>query len=193
MRPVASHGGLTVADTPLPGVLLIEPSRFEDARGWFAELWNEERYRAAGLDFAFAQDNVSFSRQGVLRGMHYQWPKGQGKLVSVLTGAVFDACVDVRVGSPAYGRWFGSVLSGENRRQLWIPEGFAHGFLVLSVTALVHYNCTVPYDAASDRAVAWNDPDVGIEWPQQPKTVSPKDEAAPRLADLRPESLPSFA
>jgi dTDP-4-dehydrorhamnose 3,5-epimerase len=190
---VTTNSGITITDTPLPGVRLIEPSRFEDDRGWFAELWNAERYAAAGLDFGIAQDNVSLSRRGVLRGMHFQWPNGQGKLISVLTGAVFDACIDVRVGSPTFGRWFGTVLSDDNHRQLWIPAGFAHGFLVVSDTALVHYNCTVPYDAASDRAVAWNDPDVAIDWPQQPATVSRKDDGAPRLADLRAESLPSFA
>jgi dTDP-4-dehydrorhamnose 3,5-epimerase len=189
---VAAHAGITITDTPLPGVRIIDTNRFADERGWFAEVWNAERYRAAGLELVFAQDNVSFSRRGVLRGMHFQWPNGQGKLISVLSGAVFDACVDVRAGSPTFGRWFGSVLSDDNRQQLWVPEGFAHGFLVLSDTAFVHYTCTAPYDARSDRALAWNDPDVGIEWPCQPAVVSQKDQAAPWLADLPPESLPSF-
>jgi dTDP-4-dehydrorhamnose 3,5-epimerase len=193
VNATTTHRGITITETPLSGVRLIEASRFDDDRGWFAELWNAERYRGAGLDTALAQDNVSFSHRGVLRGMHFQWPNGQGKLITVLTGAVFDACIDVRVGSPTFGRWFGTELSGDNYRQLWIPAGFAHGFLVLSDTALVHYNCTVPYDAASDRAVAWNDPDVAIDWPDRPTTVSPKDHAAPRLADMRPESLPAFA
>jgi dTDP-4-dehydrorhamnose 3,5-epimerase len=189
---VVANNGITITDTPLPGVRIIDTNRFTDERGWFAEVWNAGRYRAAGLELAIVQDNVSFSRRGVLRGMHFQWPHAQGKLISVLSGAVFDACIDVRGGSPTFGRWFGSVLSDENRQQLWVPEGFAHGFLVLSDTALVHYNCTAPYDARSDRAVAWNDPDVGIEWPYQPTIVSQKDQAAPRLADLPPESLPSF-
>ena len=193
MNAVASNMGITLTDTPLPGVRIVDTARFDDERGWFAELWNAERYRAAGLDLSFVQDNVSFSRRGVLRGMHFQWPNAQGKLISVVAGSIFDVCVDVRVGSPTFGHWLGDVLSAENRRQLWVPEGLAHGFLVLSDTALVHYNCTVPYDARSDRAIAWNDPEVGIAWPQPPLTVSRKDETAPRLAQLAPESLPRFA
>jgi len=190
---VAANTGISITDAPLPGVRVIGTTRFDDERGWFAELWNADRYRAAGLDIAFAQANVSFSRRGVLRGMHFQWPNAQGKLISVVSGSVFDVCIDVRVGSPTFGRWFGRVLSAENHQQLWVPEGLAHGFLVLSDTALVHYNCTVPYDAGSDRAIAWNDADVAVGWPHPPRTVSPKDAAAPRLAELRPDSLPHFA
>ena len=175
---------MNVTEAPLAGVKIIEPDRHEDERGWFVELWNEERYRADGLPVTFAQDNVSFSRRGVLRGMHYQTPNEQGKLVCVLAGAVFDAVVDVRRGSPTFGRWYGCGLSRDNGRQLWVPEGFAHGFLVLSEEALVHYNCTVPYHAASDRSLAWNDPEVGIEWPEEPRLVSPKDVAAPTLQHI---------
>jgi dTDP-4-dehydrorhamnose 3,5-epimerase len=190
---IAAKSGITITDAALSGVRIIETTHFQDERGWFAELWNAERYRVHGLDIVFQQDNASFSRRGILRGMHYQWPNGQGKLITVLAGAVFDACIDVRAGSPTFGRWFGSVLSDENARQLWIPEGFAHGFLVLSDSALVHYNCTTPYDARADRVVAWNDPDVAIEWPALPTTVSQKDQAAPRLVEVRPEALPPFA
>ena len=183
---------IVVSDTTLPGAQLIEVPRFDDERGWFAELWNEERYRANGLDFTFAQANVSFSRRGVLRGMHFQWPSGQGKLVSVLSGVVFDAVIDVRVDSPTFGRWYGCELSYENRKQLWAPVGFAHGFLVLSDTALVHYSCTVPYERTADRSVAWDDPDVAIEWPMPPVLVSPKDRDAPRLASVARSTLPHF-
>jgi dTDP-4-dehydrorhamnose 3,5-epimerase len=183
---------MNVTDAPLAGVKIIEPDRYEDERGWFMELWNEERYRAAGLPGTFAQDNVSFSRRGVLRGMHYQTPNEQGKLVCVLAGAVFDAVVDVRQGSPTFGRWYGCELSRENGRQLWVPEGFAHGFLVTSDEAVVHYNCTVAYDAASDRSLAWNDASVGIEWPETPTRVSDKDENAPVLGRLEPFQLPSY-
>jgi dTDP-4-dehydrorhamnose 3,5-epimerase len=179
-------------DTPLPGVRLMEAGRFEDERGWFAELWNEERYRAMGLDIEFRQDNVSSSTRGVLRGMHFQQPNPQGKLITVLDGAVFDAVVDVRTGSPTFGRWYGCELSAENRLQLWVPDGFAHGFLVLTDRALVHYGCTAVYDAASDRSLAWDDPDVGIEWPGPPAIVSEKDRTAPRLRDIAPADLPTW-
>lgn len=181
---------MKIIETPLEGVKVIEPDRFEDERGWFMELWNAQRYRAVGLPVAFEQDNVSWSTRGVLRGMHYQTPNEQGKLVCALSGAVFDAVVDVRLGSPTFGQWYGCELSRENDRQLWVPKGFAHGFLVLSDEALVHYNCTVPYDAASDRSVAWNDPEIGIEWPAEPRLVSDKDRAAPVLAVLEPRDLP---
>jgi dTDP-4-dehydrorhamnose 3,5-epimerase len=180
-----------IIEEPFGGVKLIEMDRFEDERGWFSELWNEERYRAAGLPVTFAQDNVSWSRRGVLRGMHYQTPNEQGKLVCVLSGVIFDAVVDVRVGSPTFGRWYGTELSRENRRQLWVPEGFAHGFLVLSEEALVHYGCTVPYDASSDRALAWDDPEVGIEWPFRPELFSDKDKLASRLHGGLPVHRPS--
>lgn len=176
----------------LPGLQLIELPRFEDDRGWFAELWHEERYRAAGLAAGFVQDNVSFSRHGVLRGMHFQHPRGQGKLVTVLHGAVFDAVVDVRTGSPTFGAWFGCELSAGNRRQLWVPPGFAHGFLVLSDGALVHYSCSSCYDAGCDRSLAWDDAAIGIEWPAQPLTLSARDRAAKRLSDHAHAGLPVY-
>lgn len=175
---------MNVLDTSLPGVKVIRAKRFPDERGWFAELWNVERYREVGIASEFAQDNVSFSTRGVLRGLHFQEPNGQGKLISALHGTIFDVAVDVRPDSPTFGRWEGRVLSQENGEQLWIPEGFAHGFLVLSDSALVHYNCTTVYDPAGDRSLAWDDPDVGIDWPETPALISPKDRAAPRLRDL---------
>jgi dTDP-4-dehydrorhamnose 3,5-epimerase len=180
-----------IIETPLEGVTVIEPDRFEDERGWFMEVWNEVRYRAAGLKVTFAQDNVSFSRRGVLRGMHYQTPHEQGKLICALSGAIFDAVVDVRRGSPTFGNWYGCELSTENGRQLWVPEGYAHGFLVRSEEALVHYNSTVAYHAESDRTLAWNDPDVGIDWPEVPRLVSIKDASAPMLKQLASHQLPS--
>ncbi|MEX1183837.1 MAG: dTDP-4-dehydrorhamnose 3,5-epimerase [Gemmatimonadota bacterium] len=175
---------MKIEETSLPGVLLIGTDRFADDRGWFAELWNAERYRAAGIDTLFVQSNVSRSGRGVLRGMHFQHPRAQAKLVTVLLGRIFDVAVDIRPGSATRGRWFGQELSAENRLQLYIPAGFAHGFLVQSDEALVHYDCSDVYDAASDGALAWNDPDVGIAWPEPPATVSAKDRRAPRLAEL---------
>jgi dTDP-4-dehydrorhamnose 3,5-epimerase len=182
---------MKVVDASLPGVKVIHPSRFEDARGWFEEIWNAERYRQAGLEARFVQGNVSYSTLGVLRGLHFQWPRAQGKLITVLSGAIFDAVVDVRPTSSTFGNWYGIELSAENRLQLWVPEGYAHGFLALADRVLVHYHCTAAYDAASDRALAWDDPDVGIAWPSPPVLVSDKDRAAPRLRDHERAALPT--
>ena len=184
---------MTITEAPLEGVKIIEPDRYEDERGWFMELWNEERYREAGLPATFAQDNVSYSRGGVLRGMHYQTPREQGKLVCVLAGTIFDAIVDVRAGSPAFGQWYGCELSRENGRQLWVPEGFAHGFLVLSQEAIVHYNCTVVHAPTCDRTLAWNDPDVCIAWPHTPAMVSARDQAARNLRGIPTRELPPYS
>lgn len=181
---------MRIETAPLPGVRIVHPPRAEDERGWFAELWNHERYRAAGLDIRFVQANASWSRRGVLRGLHYQWPMAQGKLVTALEGTIFDVVVDVRPASATFRHWFGLELSAANRRQLWVPEGFAHGFVVLSDHALVHYGCTAVYEPASDRVVAWDDPEIGIEWPRAPAVVSVKDRAAPRLRDVPDASLP---
>jgi dTDP-4-dehydrorhamnose 3,5-epimerase len=183
---------MVVESTHLPGLRVVEVPRFVDERGWFSELWNEARYREAGLPHAFVQANVSYSEGGVLRGMHFQHPRGQGKLISVLSGTIFDAVVDVRVGSPTFGQWYGCELSDANRRQLWAPPGFAHGFVVLSDAAVVHYNCTTLYDASCDRALAWDDPEVGIEWPVQPRIISEKDRSAARLEVLVQGGLPGF-
>jgi dTDP-4-dehydrorhamnose 3,5-epimerase len=182
---------VNVQPTVLPGVRLIETRVFLDERGHFLEVWREDRYAAAGVEGPFVQDNASFSRRGVLRGLHYQHPCAQGKLVSVAAGEVFDVAVDVRRGSPHFGRWVGFVLSGENGRQLWIPPGFAHGYLTTSEWAVFTYKCTEYYDAGADRSVAWNDPDIGVEWPLGNPLLSPKDAAAPKLADLPRDQLPS--
>lgn len=176
--------------TNLPGVFRITPQVFEDQRGYFFESFRAERYAAVGIPRHFAQDSVSRSRKGVLRGLHFQWPNPQGKLVYVLEGEVFDVAVDIRPASPMYRQWAGHRLSAENRAQLWIPEGFAHGFCVLSETALFAYKCTAPYDAASEQAIRWDDPDLAIDWPIRMPMLSHKDIAAPRLRDIDPERLP---
>jgi dTDP-4-dehydrorhamnose 3,5-epimerase len=170
----------------LPEVLLIEPRAYADERGHFFESYNARSFaEAAGHDVTFVQDNQSQSRQGVLRGLHYQLPPhGQGKLVRVAFGAVFDVAVDVRRSSPTFGRWLGHTLSAENRLQLWIPVGFAHGFLALTEGAEVLYKTTDFYHHAAERAIRWDDPAVAIDWPiATPPILSGKDAAAPLLAD----------
>ena len=183
---------MKVSPTSLDGVLLIEPTVFGDQRGFFMESWKSDPYAAAGIPSPMLQSNISRSARGVLRGLHYQHPQPQGKLVSVLEGAIYDVAVDIRTGSPGFGHWTAAELSAENHLQLYIPEGFAHGFCVTSETALVHYLCTSEYMAKYDAAIAWDDPDIGIEWPVEPGSVSPRDSAAPRLGDVPASGLPSF-
>ena len=182
---------MRIETTELPGVLILEPKVFGDARGFFLETWSERRYAEAGLPQTFVQDNLSFSARGVLRGLHYQHPHAQGKLVYVLQGEVFDVAVDIRAGSPTFGRWVGATLSAENRRQLWIPPGFAHGFCVVSETALFAYKCTDYYAAEHEGSILWNDAELGIPWPIPEPTLSAKDAAAPRLAQIDRTRLPS--
>ncbi len=174
---------MKVIDTPLPGVKLIEPRVFGDDRGFFLESWNARSFADAGLDLDFVQDNHSRSARGVLRGLHYQLKNPQGKLVRVTSGAVFDVAVDVRRSSPHFGRWVGYELSDVNKRMLWVPPGFAHGFVVLSDSADFLYKCTQLYDGSDDRGIRWNDPAVGIDWPLAGITpqLSDKDAAAPLL------------
>lgn len=180
-------------ETDLPDVLLIEPRVFGDARGWFFESWQRERYAEAGIDGDFVQDNQSFSGRGTLRGLHIQNPFGQGKLVQVIAGEVFDVAVDVRRGSPHFGRWAGAHLSGENKRQFWVPKGFLHGFLVLSDTALFSYKCTDLYHPETEFAVRWDDPEIGIQWPDAGKPLlSDKDRDAPMLRDVSASKLPKY-
>jgi dTDP-4-dehydrorhamnose 3,5-epimerase len=176
---------MDIVETALPGVLLITPRVFGDDRGFFLESWNARSFATAGLDPAFVQDNHSRSARGVLRGLHYQLRAPQGKLVRVTQGAVFDVAVDIRRSSPHFGRWVGYELSAENHRMLWVPPGFAHGFVTLSESADFLYKCTEFYDAGNDRGIAWNDPAIGIEWPDcgVPPQLSGKDTAAPLLAD----------
>ncbi len=182
---------MKVIETRLPGCVVIEPAVFGDARGYFFETWNAERFAALGLPDRFVQSNVSTSAQGVLLGLHYQWPDNpQGKLVTVLEGEVYDVAVDLRRDSPTFGQHAAAILSAENRRQFWIPEGFAHGFLVLSETALVTYLCTAPYDRASENALRWDDPVLAIDWPLAEVQLSDKDAAAPCLDAIPPGRLP---
>ena len=176
----------------LPEVLLVEPKRFGDDRGYFLETFHKERYAAAGMQLNFVQDNLSKSARGILRGIHLQHPNSQGKLVYVLAGEVFDVAVDVRVGSPNFGKWTGAALASEDHRQLWIPPGFAHGFCVTSETALFAYKCTAPYSAADEIGVLWNDPALSIPWPVGAPRLSAKDGVLPRLADIDKARLPRF-
>ena len=184
---------MKVIETRLPGCVVIEPAVFGDERGFFFEGWNAARFGQLGLPDRFVQSNVSSSSKGVLRGLHYQWPRPQGKLVSVLEGEVYDVAVDIRRGSPTFGQWEAVVLSAQNKRQFWIPEGFAHGFAVLSDTALFHYLCTDVYVKEADAGVRWNDADIAVNWPVGAPTLSPKDEHAPFLKDIAEERLPVFA
>lgn len=179
-------------ETSLPGCVVIEPQVFGDSRGFFYESYNEAKYREAGIDRRFVQSNVSRSARGVLRGLHYQWPHPQGKLVSVLEGEVYDVAVDIRRGSPTFGHWAGIMLTAENHRHFWIPEGFAHGFCVLSEFATFSYQCTDLYDAKADGGVRWNDPAIGIDWPVSGPLLSDKDSKAPLLADVSPDRLPEY-
>lgn len=183
---------MRVVETDLPGVLVLEPQVFRDARGWFLETFQEERYAAAGILGPFVQDSLSSSRKGVLRGLHLQWPRAQGKLVYVPWGEVFDVAVDLRRGSPTYGRWTGQLLSDRNGRQVWIPPGFAHGFQVLSGQALLAYKCTERYDPGGEVAVRWDDPDLGIRWPMADPLLSARDAVAPMLRELDPARLPAL-
>ncbi len=165
----------------LTGVILFEPILYPDERGVFAEIWNDRRY---DLEAAFVQDNLSRSARGVLRGLHFQNPSPQGKLITVMEGEVFDVAVDLRTQSPTFGQWVGVTLSSETLRQLYIPSGFAHGFQVTSLHATVHYKCTALYDKASEKGIRWDDPDLAIEWPLPEPVVSPKDAALPALSAL---------
>lgn len=183
---------MKIIETQLPGVLIVEPKVFGDARGYFMESFQTERYAEAGITGPFVQDNLSFSRRGILRGLHLQNPQSQGKLVQVLQGEVFDVAVDVRVGSPTFGRWEGVILSAENSRQYYVPPGFAHGFVVTSDTALFAYKCTDYYMPQFEISLLWNDRDIGIEWPITEPQLSAKDAAGVRLADIDPACLPKF-
>lgn len=181
-----------ITDTRLPEVKLLEPAAFGDSRGFFMELYHSRCYAELGLPGEFVQDNFSRSVRGVLRGLHYQLRHPQGKLVSVLDGAVFDVAVDIRRGSPTFGQWIGEVLSADNRRQIYIPPGFAHGFCVLSDTAGFLYKCTEFYHPEDDRGVNWADVALGIDWPIRDPMLSKKDRALPTLKEVPADSLPGY-
>ncbi len=182
---------MNILETPLPGVLVIEPRVFGDARGFFVETWQAERYAGAGLPM-FVQDNLSLSSKGVLRGLHFQEPDAQGKLVHVLQGEVFDVAVDIRVGSATFGAWHGVSLSSENKRQFYVPAGFAHGFVVTSDSALFAYKCTELYRPQYDRSLRWDDSDIAITWPITEPALSEKDAEAPRLCEIPRAELPTI-
>jgi len=183
---------MNIIKTKLHGLLILEPKVFPDDRGYFLETWNSKRYEQAGIPGTFVQDNISFSKKGILRGLHFQHPQPQGKLIQVLSGEVVDVVVDIRIGSPTYGQWLGEVLSETNHRQMYVPPGFAHGYCVTSKSALFSYKCTDFYNPATEQGIIWNDPDIGIKWPMAQPVLSPKDAAYPRLKDLRPDNLPQF-
>ncbi|SMD13415.1 dTDP-4-dehydrorhamnose 3,5-epimerase [Sporomusa malonica] len=176
-------------DTVLPDIKIIEPKVFEDSRGFFMETWNASRYVEWGIPANFVQDNLSLSSKGILRGLHYQQPNSQGKLVYVLQGEVFDVAVDIRYGSPNFGQWVGVTLSAKNRWQIYIPEGFAHGFCVMSETALFVYKCTDFYSPSSERGICWNDPDLNIHWPVVEPILSEKDKQHLQLRNIGIDSL----
>ena len=168
IKPSKRLGSVTpveIIKTAIDGPLIIEPKVFGDDRGFFIETYSQKRYQDAGIPDVFVQDNLSLSRRGVLRGLHFQSPNAQGKLVSCPAGEVFDVAVDIRKGSKTFGKWVGVHLSGDNKRQFWIPPGFAHGFVVLSETALFSYKCTKYYSPKDEKTILWNDPEIGIEWP----------------------------
>jgi dTDP-4-dehydrorhamnose 3,5-epimerase len=180
---------MNVLRCELEGLLIIEPKVFGDARGFFMETWNQRRYAEAGLTLEFVQDNLSLSRRGILRGLHFQNPGAQGKLVAVLQGEVFDVAVDIRRASATFGRWHGLVLSAENKRQFFVPPGFAHGFVVLSETALFAYKCTEYYSPQHELTIAWNDPDIAVRWPVETPLLSEKDSRGLRLRDAPADRL----
>lgn len=177
--------------TRLPGVLEILPKVFSDSRGYFLETFQHQRYQEIGIKQPFVQDNLSYSVKDTLRGLHLQHPHGQGKLVQVIKGEIFDVAVDVRSGSDTFGQWVGALLSETNRKQLYIPEGFAHGFCVTSQDAYVVYKCTEYYSPANEVGVLWSDPFIGIEWPTQAPLLSPKDSQNLPLKEIPPSKLPS--
>lgn len=180
---------MKVEETKLDGVLLVTPQVFGDERGFFMETYNREKASQLGLPTEFVQDNHSKSAKGVLRGLHYQRPQWQGKLVRVVQGEIFDVAVDIRQGSATYGQWVGATLNDENKQQLYVPEGFAHGFVVTSDTAEVIYKCTSLYAPDQEGSILWNDPDIGINWPIDEPLLSAKDSVAQRLCDFTPSCV----
>ncbi len=179
-------------ETDLPGVLLVEPRVFEDSRGFFMETFHQKKYAEAGIDHTFIQDNYSHSTRGTLRGLHYQLNHPQGKLVYVITGEIYDVAVDIRRGSPKFGKWTGQYLSDKNRRQIFVPEGFAHGFCVLSETADVLYKTTDLYYPDDEYGVLWSDPSIAIDWPVEVPVVSDKDKLFPGLNEAPEKHLPIY-
>lgn len=183
---------MNIIETTLPGVIVIEPKVFTDSRGFFMETYQAERYQSAGIHDVFVQDNFSRSTKGVLRGLHYQVQQAQGKLIYVTRGIVFDVAVDIRKGSPTFGQYYSHILSEDNHRQMYIPAGFAHGFCVLTDVADFGYKCTDYYAPEHERAIQYNDPDIGVEWPVKDAVVSDKDKNAPALSRMSDDDLPVY-
>ena len=184
---------MKIIETAIPDVKLIKPRRFDDDRGFFSQTYHQRQYHDAGIPSRFVQDNWSHSSKGVLRGLHYQLKNPQAKLVSVIRGEVFDVAVDIRKDSPTFGKWVGEILSAENGCQLYVPEGFAHGFLVLSDEVDFQYKCSDFYTPGDEYGVRWDDPDIAIRWPECGEPVlAQKDLAAPFLKDVQVENLPEF-
>jgi len=181
---------LKTTDTELEGLLIIKPDLFTDNRGFFTETFQARRYSKAGIKPNFVQDNLSFSAKGTLRGLHFQINHPQAKLVHVISGEIFDVAVDLRPGSPTFGKWKGLLLSGDNRLQLYLPEGFAHGFFVLSDAAYFAYKCSAFYAPEDEGGILWSDPDIGIRWPAGSPIISNRDLNLPRLSSLGPDRLP---
>ena len=173
----------------MEGLIYIEPKIFEDGRGWFYESWNKERYSEIGITEDFVQDNFSLSSRGVLRGLHYQKPYTQGKLVSVIKGEVWDVAVDLRKGSSTFGKWLGFTLTGERKEQLYVPKGFAHGFCVISETAIFHYKCTDKYSPESEHGIIWKDRTLNITWPIKDPIISEKDKEYPEFIEITNDLL----
>ncbi len=180
---------MKVVPTSLEGVRVIEPKVIDDPRGYFMEIHHRKRYREAGIACEFVQDNLSYSVRGTLRGLHYQLPHAQEKLVQVLTGEIYDVAVDIRRGSPTFGRWVGVYLSDKNHRQIFLPKGFAHGFCVVSETAHVLYKCSDFYSHPDEKGILWSDSDIQIDWPITAPILSEKDRKYPSLAEISPEQL----
>lgn len=183
---------MNVIETKIPGLIILEPKVFGDDRGFFMETYNRQRYLEVGITEDFVQDNLSFSRKGILRGLHYQKPMAQGKLVQVIEGAVYDVAVDIRTGSPTFGQWEAVELSAENKRQIYVPAGFAHGFVVISEVALFSYKCTDFYNPEGEYSIAWNDPELNIPWPVDHPQLSEKDSQGVLLKDMPRDNLPVY-
>ena len=181
---------MNIIPTAIKDVLIIEPKVFKDARGFFMETYHWNRYMTEGIDHSFVQDNLSYSVKNTIRGLHYQIKHPQAKLLQVLAGEIFDVAVDIRRSSQTFGQWIGTHLSDQNKRQLFIPEGFAHGFCVVSDTALFSYKCSDVYKADDEGGILWSDPDIAIDWPVQDPIISEKDKHLPHLSDLPNDQLP---
>ncbi len=184
---------IRITKTTLDGVLVIEPDLYNDDRGYFFELWNARKFDGHGIEVNYVQDNVSFSKKNVLRGLHYQFPKPQAKLVSVLSGEIFDVAVDIRKGSPTFGKWFSVILSDKNKKQLFIPAGFAHGFCVTSDNATVMYKCDEYYASDCEHTIVWSDKSLAIDWPSKAPILSSKDKNGTTINDMKSEHFPEYS